>query len=208
MKFWTLRILLALLVFPAAPGRLEAHGSVKVEDDLCAIQIGYFKAHFKIYLPESRAHDEFCEDLPESGEAVFVMEYMHSGLGEIPIDFRIIRDVTGMGRFAKAEHVEAIPDLAAVTVYYESARVKPDVFTTLYRFDEPGEYIGIVSAKPETSDTPYLAVFPFEVGFTGLGYWPVIVALVLLIQLNYLYMSRRFPFHRRSRLRAVPGPGA
>ena len=198
--------LLALLLLLWGAADVEAHGSVKVEDDLCAIQIGYFKAHFKIYLPRSREHDEFCEDLPASGEAVFVMEYIHPGLGEIPIEFRIIHDVTGMGRFAKAEHVEAIPDLDAVTVFYEEASVRPDVFTTLFRFDEPGEFIGIVSAVPEPGEAPYLAVFPFQVGFTGLGYWPAIVGLLLLIQVNYLYMSGRFPFHRRARLRSVPGP--
>lgn len=189
-----------------AGGRVEAHGSVSVEDDLCAIQIGYFKAHFKIYLPLSRAHDEFCEDLPASGEAVFVMEYIHRGLGEIPIDFRIIHDVTGMGRFAKVEHVEAIEDLEAVTVHYEAPSVKPDVFTALYRFDDPGEFIGIVTAVPESGGEPYLAVFPFRVGFTGFGYWPAIVVLVIFIQLNYLYMSGRLPIGRR-RLKSVPGSG-
>ena len=200
--------LLLLMVTLSATVDVEAHGSVKVEDDLCAIQIGYFKAHFKIYLPESREHDEFCEDLPASGEAVFVMEYIHPGLGDIPIDFRIIRDVTGMGRFAKAEHVEAIPDLDAVTVFYREATVEPDVFTTLYRFSEPGEFIGIVTARPAPGEAPYLAVFPFEVGFTGFGYWPAIVVLVLFIQLNYLYMSGRIPFKKRSRIRSVPGPAS
>jgi hypothetical protein len=34
-------------------------------------------------------------------------------------------------------------------------------------------------------------VFPFEVGYTGFGYWPWLVAVLLLVQLQYLYMSGR-----------------
>jgi hypothetical protein len=45
-------------------------------------------------------------------------------------------------------------------------------------------------------------VFPFEVGFTGFGYWPWIVAAVIAIQLQYLVMSRRKSRRRR------PGPAA
>ncbi len=206
MRLWTS---IALLIFTSLlSDAVEAHGSVKVEDDLCAIQIGYFKAHFKIYLPQTHAHEEFCEDLPASGEAVFVMEYIHRGLGDIPIDFRIIHDVTGMGRFAKSQHVAAIADLETITVYYEQPVAKPDVFTALFRFDEPGEFIGIVTAKPANGGEPYLAVFPFRVGFTGFGYWPAIVILVVLIQLNYLYMSGRLRLGRGRRLRTVPGPVA
>ena len=97
------------------PHPATAHGSVSAEEDLCAIKIGYFKAHFKIYVPEESGRDDYCEDIPAVGASIFVMEYLHSGLGEIPIDFRIIRDVTGMGTFARWEDVQAIDDLEAVS---------------------------------------------------------------------------------------------
>ena len=192
-----------LFTLPLTPQTAGAHGSVKLEDDLCAIEIGYFEAHFKIYLPRTRGHDEFCEDIPAEGESVFVMEYVHSGLGEIPIDFRIIRDVTGMGRFARWEDVQDIDDLDAATVFHQPATVVPDVFTALHYFDEPGDYIGIVTALPTDSDKIYTAVFPFEVGFTGFGYWPLFVLLVVIIQLNYLYMSGRFSRWQKPRIRRL-----
>lgn len=195
--------LLALAALLALPALARAHGSVKADDDLCAIQIGYFRAHFKVYLPRTRQHRDYCEDLPGKGEALFVMDYIHRGLGEIPIEFRIIRNVTGMGRFARLEHVEAIDDLDAVTEFHRQASLAPDVFTVMHRFDEPGEFIGIVTATPGDGSEPYSAVFPFDVGFTGFGYWPLIVLLLLGLQLNYLYMSRRFPFRHRRRLRPV-----
>jgi hypothetical protein len=169
----------------------SAHGGVVEEADLCVIRISYLSAHFKIYQPQSSGHEEYCEDLPNAGESIFVMEYLHDQLGRIPVEFRIIHDVTGKGRFARWEDVAAIEDLDSVTVMHLPARVEPDVFTALYDFTEEGDYIGIVTATPDTGERLHIAVFPFEVGYTGLGYWPLLVGVLLLIQLQYLYMSGR-----------------
>ena len=168
-----------------------AHGGVVQEDDLCVIKVNYLRAHFKIYQPRTSGHKQFCEDLPLASESVFVMEYQHDALKSMPIDFRIIRDVTGKGRFARMVDVEEIDDLDRVTVFYQEAVVEPDVFTVLHEFSEEGEFIGIVSAtQPDTSKV-YAAVFPFEVGFTGIGYWPFFIAVLALLQLQYLVMSGR-----------------
>ena len=201
-------VLIGLSAILAPPAM--AHGSVSAEEDLCAIKIGYFKAHFKIYVPEESGRDDYCEDIPAVGASIFVMEYLHSGLGEIPIDFRIIRDVTGMGTFARWEDVQEIDDLDAATVFYQPPDIVPDVFTVMYGFDQPGDYIGIVTARPSDQDTVYTAVFPFEVGFTGFGYWPLIVLIVAALQFNYWFMSGKFSRRRNKnpgRLAVVKGPG-
>ena len=83
-----------------AHSQAEAHGGVVADGDLCIIGISYLQAHFKIYQPLIDGHEEFCEDLPNATESVFVMEYMHDELARVPIEFRIIHDVTGKGRFA------------------------------------------------------------------------------------------------------------
>ena len=171
---------------------LLAHGSVTPDDDLCIISIGFFRAHFKVYLPESHGHREFCEDLPAIGDSVFVMEYEHDGLADVPIEFRIIRNVTGQGRFTNEDHVAAIQDLDSETVFHHTAAIQPDVFMISHRFDEPGEFVGIVRVLRDGNDEPYVAVFPFEAGYTGLGYWPWIIAVLVLLQINYLWMSGRF----------------
>ena len=168
-----------------------AHGGVVEEGDLCIINIGYLKAHFKIYVPQQKGHTEYCEDIPVRGESVFVMEYMHDGLSESELDFRIIRNVTGKGTFARLDDVAAIDDIDAVTVRYEPPAIVPDVFTLLQAFDQDGEYIGIVSATRSDTGGVYTAVFPFEVGYTGIGTWPWVIALLVLLQLNYWLMSRR-----------------
>jgi hypothetical protein len=67
----------------------------------------------------------------------------------------------------------------------------PDVFILLQPFEQEGEYIGIVSARRTDTQKTYTAVFPFEVGFTGIGVWPWIIAALFLLQLNYWFMNRR-----------------
>lgn len=185
------RLLCFALLMNLLPAAVSAHGGVVEEDDLCVINIGYLRAHFKIYLPQQSGHEEYCEDVPARGESVFVMEYQHDGLAEAEIDFRIIENTTGKGEFARIEDVERIDDIDAITIRYEPPAVVPDVFTLLQSFESDGEFIGIVSASYADTGKVYTAVFPFEVGYTGIGMWPWFVAAVLFLQLNYWFMSRR-----------------
>ena len=168
-----------------------AHGGVVQEDDLCVIKVSFLRAHFKVYQPRESGHKQFCEDLPAASESVFVMEYLHDALAAMPIDFRIIRDVTEKGRFARLEDVEQIEDIDSATVFYQPAITEPDVFTVIHEFREEGDFIGIVSATEPDSRKVYAAVFPFEVGFTGIGYWPFFIGLLVLLQFQYLLMSGR-----------------
>lgn len=183
-----------LLIFVLAlfaSERALSHGGVVEDGDLCVIKVSYLRAHFKIYQPATTGHKQFCEDLPSATESVFVMEYQHDSLSEMLLDFRIIRDVTGKGRFARIEDVEAITNIDAVTLYYRAPLVVPDVYTVNHVFKSEGDFIGIVSATDVETGKTYAAVFPFEVGFTGLGYWPYIIGLLAIIQIQYLFMSGR-----------------
>src|SRR5689334_21915181 len=99
-------LLLLCCVFNAPA--LLAHGSITAEGDLCIIRIGFYTAHFKVFQPQTSRDREYCEDLPDTGESVFVMDYVHKGLSEVPIEFRIIRDATGLGRFARLADVLAL----------------------------------------------------------------------------------------------------
>ena len=134
-----LQLFLVSLLLLLSWQQAMAHGGVVEEEDLCVITISYLKAHFKIYQPLIDGHDEYCEDLPNATESIFVMEYMHDELGRVPVDFRIIRDVTGKGRFARWDDVAAIEDIESVTVFYQPPIVDPDVFTVLYDFKEEGD---------------------------------------------------------------------
>lgn len=181
------------------PSLVYSHGGVVEEEDLCVIKVNYLRGHFKIYQPLVDGHKEYCEDLPNATESVFVMEYLHDSLGEAAVDFRIIRDVTGKGRFARWEDVAEIDDLEAATILYREPMVDPDVLTVIHDFKEEGEFIGIVTANVDGDQEIYRAVFPFQVGYTGLGYWPFFVLLLLAIQFQYFVMSGRFRRWRENR---------
>ena len=183
--------LLFCFLIASLPQNAVAHGGVVEEDDLCVIKVNYLSAHFKIYQPGVAEHTQYCEDLPVAAESVFVMEYQHQLLSKMLVDFRIIRDVTGKGRFARIADVNAIDDIDSATVYYQPPAIEPDVYLVNYEFEEEGDFIGIVSATHPVTGRIYAAVFPFEVGFTGLGYWPFFIGMLVLIQLQFLFMSGR-----------------
>ncbi len=154
-------VLVWVLTWPT-PGL--GHGGVVLEDDLCLINVGFYQAHFTVFQPTSRAHKQFCEDLPDLGESIFVLEYLHDGLGALAVDFRIITNPTGMGRFTAWTDIEQLADIEAVTVFYQPHVINPDVFSVLHNFTESGEFVGIVTAIHPDGKT-YRAIFPFEVGF-------------------------------------------
>ena len=188
-NFTAIAALLAACWLSLTSPPARAHGGVVLEEDICVINMGFLSAHFTIYQPETRASEEFCEDIPDVTQTVFVMEYLHSSLREMPLDFRVIRDVTGIGVFARWEDVAAIEDLDAATVFYEPAAVRDEaIFTVEHRFDAPGWYIGIVTTiYPETGRT-YETVFPFEVG-TNWGYLPLFVLLGIGAQILFLIFT-------------------
>ena len=177
--------LLSLLIFPQA---IFAHGGVFIEDDLCVIQIGFFKAHFTIFQPQTSANEEFCEDIPEVTDTLFLLEYMHDSLKQMPVDFRIIKDVTGKGRAAKWEDILQLDDIDKHTVYYQRPMTAPDaVFNAEYEFTEKGNYIGIVTTKQPGNEKVYRAIFPFKVGIYRIGHLPLFILLVLVVQILYWY---------------------
>ena len=165
------------MLWPASA--IFAGGGVVLEDDVCIIWIDFYSAHFTAYQPDSSGNEQFCEDLPDTGETIFVLDYLHNSLKEVPVDFRIIRDATGLGRYARLEQVEQLGDLEQQTVFYQPPVIRPDAsFKIEHDFVEKGAFIGIVSAGHPTNDSTYTAVFPFEVGRTRYGYlFPLIVLL-------------------------------
>ena len=185
-----MRRLLIVSVFAGllAVGQAEsvrAHGSVALEDDLCVIDIDFLTAHFTIFQPESRGAEEFCEDVPGAARSVFIMEYLHELLQEMRVDFRIIRDETGTGRFADWDDILAMGDLEPLTEYYQQPSIEPSgYYRASHEFTEQGSYIGIVTASHPTEARDYQAVFYFQVG-RDWGSFPLFIALIVLAQFGY-----------------------
>ena len=127
------------------------------------------------------------------------MEFLHDGLREMQVDFRIIKDTQKLGRFAKLEDIEKIKNINQQTVFYQPPTLNPDgVYLAQYDFKAKEYYIGIVTAKYPDQDMTYTAVFPFKVGGSKWGYIPAIIGLALFLQLNYWLMNGGY-----SRLRKI-----
>jgi len=158
---------------------------------LCTVHIDFYSARFTAYQPDTRGSEEFCESLPDTGLTIIVLDYLHPSLKEVPVDFRIIRDVTGQGRFAKLEDVEALGDIEPLTVFYQPPVVRPDgSFKIEYDFVDAGKYIGVITAGHPTNDQIYAAVFPFTVGVRSWGRWLALLALLAGIA-GYLWRRKR-----------------
>lgn len=172
----------ALLTSLLLPGSALAGGGVMLENDTCIITVGFYRAHFTAYQPQTRGDEEFCEDLPDVGEAVFVLDYLHDSMKQVPVDFRIIRDATGLGNFTRLEDVRALGDLAPLTVFYRPPSVEPDAsYRVRHEFAAPGHFVGIVTAGHPTKDKTYTAVFPFSVGLDRFPWLWVAAALGLVL---------------------------
>ena len=98
-----------------------AGGGMVLEGDVCIIRIDFYSAHFTAYQPDSSGNTQFCQALPDTGDTIFVLDYLHQSLKEVPVDFRIIRDVTGQGDYVKLKHVEEIENIEQHTVFYQPA---------------------------------------------------------------------------------------
>jgi len=168
------------------PSLAIAGGGVALQDDVCIIKIDFYSAHFTAYQPDTSGNEQFCEDLPDTGATIFVLDYLHDSLKEVPVDFRIIKDATEMGQFVRLDHIEALEDIEQHTVFYRPPSVEIDgSYQVEYAFVEAGDYVGIVSAGHPTNDKTYYAVFPFTVGALnyslGFGLAAFLIAAVLLV---------------------------
>jgi len=200
MKRWNWKTGWVLVLALGCAARALAHGGVVAEEDLCVIEIGVFRAHFTIYQPETRASKEFCEEVPDVSNTLFVLDYLHNSLKEVPVDFRIIRDVNGRTTYANWDDMQQIPDLDAVTEYYQPPRIYRDgAMRVEHRFTEAGWYIGIVTTRHPTLDRRYQAVFGFHVGRKSLGYWPLLLLLIAGVQAHYWFSGGGYERWKKSR---------
>lgn len=180
---------LALLVLCVVA---RAGGGVVLSNDTCIITIGFYEAHFTAYQPDTRGDKEFCEDLPDAAASIFVLDYLHSSLREVPVDFRIIRNVTGKREFARLPDVQALGALEPHTVFYQPQTVRENgTFQVELDFAEEGDYIGIVTAGHPTTDKIYTSVFPFAVGASSFPWGWLGFGVVLLLAVLFLLNVKR-----------------
>ena len=80
------------------------HGGVSSTGERCMLYVykpgtpvgqitqSQLKANFTGYQPERRASQNFCDDVPYLGKALFVIDFLSPELREMSVDFRILED--------------------------------------------------------------------------------------------------------------------
>lgn len=186
-SYFSLRVLACcLFLLVVAPFSAQAQHGHELAPDTCVLNIGPYKMYFHTYLPDTYYDRQFCQELPGTGNAVLVFDYVEKELRSLPVEVRIISD-TGS---------EA--NLEAVTITHIPAKVYPTgSIDVKYNFDKPGKFVGLVSVG---DNREHVSRVSFSVGQTGavshlthyLGVFvPVMVGVVLA--LYYAFRDRRKP---------------
>ena len=82
-----------LLTLPTAGA---AHGGVSMDDDICKLRLGPYYMHFTGYQVRAGSpNSEFCEDIPEIGKTIIVMDAIDQALRHMPVAIRIMTSVDG-----------------------------------------------------------------------------------------------------------------
>ena len=131
-----------------------AHGAMQRQRSACLLKVGPDFMYFSGYQPEA-SRNRFCEEIPATGDTIFVLDYGQDEMRGMSTDFRIIRD-TG----DEAEQGR----LDSVTVAYLPPKVYPaGTLNFEHVFKEPGEFVGIVTVDGPNGEH-WVSRFPFTVG--------------------------------------------
>lgn len=188
-------VIVTVLAVLATAGRVSAHGGVSMEDDNCVMKIADLRAHFTGYQPEKRATQEFCENIPELGRSIIVVDFVSSALRGLDVEFRVLNDVKGLESRGRYEDLGTPADIDAATlVSLPSQRYPRGTLTFEHTFDTPGWYIGMLTARDPVSGKEMHSVFPFMVGMShAWRYVPAFVLVLGLACLAYWLSGRKAP---------------
>jgi hypothetical protein len=138
----------------AAESEARAHGAMQRQRSACLLKVGPDFMYFSGYQPEA-SRNRFCEDIPATGDTIFVLDYGQDEMRGMSTDFRIIRDI---GEPAEPAQLEK------ATVAYLPPKVYPaGTLNFEHVFKEPGEFVGIVTVDGPNGEH-WVSRFPFTVG--------------------------------------------
>lgn len=143
----------------------SAHGGVSFERDMCVMKIGPYKMHFTGYEPETKQSQEFCEDIPDTGKAIIVLDEVDKVLKRMELDFRVVRDDKQLGVNAQYEQLGGPQAIEASSMFYKKPEVYPHGTVTFDLNFDKGNYIGVVTLNDPETKQNFISVFPFSVGF-------------------------------------------
>lgn len=167
--------------------RSSSHGGLSMDEDTCKLRVGRYVMHFVGYQPDSPSGPkEFCEDIPETGRTIVVLDYVDAELRDLPTEVRVIRD-TG----APPQRLEEVTVLHLPPKIYPTGSLNFE-----FTFAEPGKFVGLVTVG---SAEKFESRFPFSVGRSRS--WLHLLVPVALIAGGSVMLYR---FAMRRRAKAAP----
>ena len=82
---------LLLVAVLSHPDVAAAHGAVSGEDDPCLRRIGEQVVHFNAYQPQYQLKDQYCTDIPQSGDTFLVVDLVDPALRNELVGMRVMK---------------------------------------------------------------------------------------------------------------------
>ncbi len=82
---------LLLVAVLSHPDVAVGHGAVNGEDDPCLRRIGEQVVHFNAYQPQYQVKDQYCTDIPQSGDTFLVVDLVDPALRNEQVGMRIMK---------------------------------------------------------------------------------------------------------------------
>jgi hypothetical protein len=172
-----------LVALAATSQPVLAHGGLSIEQDKCVLRVGTHLIHFTGYQPQETTTQEFCEDIPKTGKTIVALDYVDPMMRKVPVEVKILR-VVDRWQSDEAQPVEFSIEPAAYptgTIHFE------------HDFLEPGQYVGLVTAKEAGMDQ--VGRFPFAVGKAWPPWlragWKIVAVMALGIALAAMLIRRQ-----------------
>ena len=99
-----------LVVALSHPEIAAAHGAVSGEDDPCLRRIGEQVIHFNAYQPQYHLREQYCTDIPQTGDTFLVIDLVDPALRNEPVGMRIMK-----GRGSKDTADQLVADIRPST---------------------------------------------------------------------------------------------
>jgi len=169
-----------------APLTAQAQHGHELATDTCVLHVGPYKMYFNGYQPDAYYDQQFCQEMPGTGNTVLVLDFVEHELRSMPVEVRIIQD-TGTET-----------NLESITVVHYPAKVYPTgSIDVKHNFDKPGKFVGLVSIGDKQE---HLSRLRFSIGETGavshLSHYLMIIvplAVVIAVVVFYGLRDRRKP---------------
>src|ERR1700732_5404756 len=153
-----------LLAVVLSASAAQAHGGVGMQDNRCVLRIGPDLMFFTGYQPQN-SRDEFCDDVPNTGQTVVALDMQDTELRDMLTEIRIIRDD---GTHTRMNGLPFLTDAALtspevldpVTIKHLPPKKYPTgTLTFELNFPKNDRFIGIVTVENQHGQR-YVSQFP------------------------------------------------